>query len=163
VISTCVSGTCACTSPPDFLCPRACVGLMTDASNCGRGGYACAAGVVSMVGCCGRCTMPPFCVSATFSCTGAGGASTTSTATCGGGPCDCKTSGESVCGGVCVNPLMAAANCGGCGRVCPPTAMCMSGACYCPTGQTNRGTVCANLQSDSNNYGFCGLACTAPG
>jgi len=54
---------------------------------------------------------------------------------CGGGTCDGRgtcvcNSGQSVCGGVCVDKLTNAQNCGACGTACPSSApTCTEGVC----------------------------------
>lgn len=42
--------------------------------------------------------------------------------------------GRAACGGVCVDVQRDASHCGGCGRVCDPTADCVEGRCRCGVG-----------------------------
>ena len=51
-------------------------------------------------------------------------------------------------------------NCGGCGKACTGGKTCQNGACACPSGTTNCGGTCANLQSDNSHCGACGNACS---
>src|SRR5437762_1813153 len=53
------------------------------------------------------------------------------------------------CGGVCVDPMASAANCGACGHACGSDEDCAGGACKarCP-GLTSCGGVCKDLKSD---------------
>ncbi|MDB4939267.1 MAG: Tryptophan synthase alpha chain [Labilithrix sp.] len=53
-------------------------------------------------------------------------------------------------------------NCGGCGNVCKDGELCWKGACGCPSGFTQCGNDCKNLQSDGLNCGSCGKHCVAP-
>jgi hypothetical protein len=60
-------------------------------------------------------------------------------------------------------------NCGGCGRVCPPNAICTSGICQgggfypgvAPCPGTGGAPMCTNLYSDPANCGACGNVCQA--
>jgi hypothetical protein len=69
-------------------------------------------------------------------------------------------------GTYCAEPSKDPANCGGCGRVCPPGDVCDAGVCApqtCASGTTAcvsaAGAFCANLQADSANCGACGNVC----
>lgn len=42
---------------------------------------------------------------------------------------------------------------------CPLGASCVFGSCVCPSGTTNCGSVCADLDSDERNCGGCGFTC----
>lgn len=53
-------------------------------------------------------------------------------------------------------------NCGGCGLACKTGEICWKGACGCPSGLTQCGTECKNLDSDSLNCGTCDTKCVAP-
>lgn len=72
----------------------------------------------------------------------------------------CPT-GQAYCGGKCIYVDNDAANCGGCGNVCPGALVCISGSCGCPTGLSNCADVCVDQNVDGNNCGGCGLACVA--
>jgi hypothetical protein len=60
------------------------------------------------------------------------------------GPPACPT-GQSRCGGQCVDTASDRANCGGCANACGQAQVCSSGVCTlsCPTGQNACGGVCA--------------------
>jgi hypothetical protein len=86
-------------------------------------------------------------------------------------------SGQTLCGGNCVDTQTDRINCGGCNSVCPQAcsngrcvcvvcpqgAMCSNGVCVCPTGYSMCGSgdraVCANLMTDSQHCGTCGNLC----
>lgn len=53
-------------------------------------------------------------------------------------------------------------NCGGCGVTCAEGEICWRGACGCPSGFTQCGNDCKNLQSDDENCSACGSLCRAP-
>jgi len=53
-------------------------------------------------------------------------------------------------------------NCGGCGKVCNDGDICWRGACGCPSGFTQCGDDCKQLDSDRDNCGACGQLCRAP-
>src|SRR5687768_1746825 len=67
---------------------------------------------------------------------------------------DCAA-GESVCGGVCSNPMTDRDNCGRCGNSCGDGMVCTSGTCVegCPGGQASCGGVCVDTQTDEMNCG----------
>lgn len=53
-------------------------------------------------------------------------------------------------------------NCGGCGVACKAGDICWKGACGCPSGFTQCGNDCKNLDSDEDNCGACEKKCVAP-
>jgi hypothetical protein len=53
-------------------------------------------------------------------------------------------------------------NCGGCGVTCKAGELCWKGACGCPSGFTQCGDECKNLQSDDLSCGVCEKKCVAP-
>jgi hypothetical protein len=87
---------------------------------------------------------------------------------CAAGVCDCVTVGTTACGGVCVNRMTDAANCGSCGRACATMETCLGGVCnpVCGAGQTlcpgaaGAPGACRTLATDSLHCGMCGNACT---
>jgi hypothetical protein len=75
----------------------------------------------------------------------------------------CAT-GETACGGACVDLQSDASHCGACGVSCGP-GTCSAGACVCDPGATEctagAGTRCADLRTDPANCGACRNACPA--
>jgi len=76
----------------------------------------------------------------------------------------CST-GETMCGGGCVDLQRNASNCGSCGRACGEVEACTDGACtstcaaprtLCGTGASTR---CVDTRSDVEHCGRCGMAC----
>ncbi|WP_242395603.1 hypothetical protein [Anaeromyxobacter oryzisoli] len=69
--------------------------------------------------------------------------------------------GETACGGVCVDLQSDASHCGACGVSCG-LGTCSAGACVCDPGATEcSGTTrCVNLRSDAANCGGCGKTCS---
>jgi hypothetical protein len=134
-------------------CSQACVDDTT-AANCGACGNACASGAC----------LEGFC----------------ETANCAGLPDDypCAQGGTQgfCCLQGCTYPETDPANCGGCGNVCGPGQVCNQGECQTPVscsvagpgelcvggnGQVGSccGGGCADLGSDADNCGDCGVAC----
>lgn len=68
-------------------------------------------------------------------------------------------SGQTLCGGVCVDLNSNSNHCGSCGNTCPPGKICIGGACSCPPGFVNCAGNCVNLNTDGNNCGACGQTC----
>jgi hypothetical protein len=71
----------------------------------------------------------------------------------------CCGSGQTCCGTICVDLQTNPANCGSCGHVCIPGALCTAGQCVCPPGTSACANGCQNLATDINNCGACGLVC----
>lgn len=69
----------------------------------------------------------------------------------------CETCG----GGLCVNLLADAQNCGACGNACPEGVACQAGACACPSGTQLCDGACVDTASDPQHCGECGQACQA--
>lgn len=67
------------------------------------------------------------------------------------------------CSGVRVDPLTDEANCGACGRTCPPDGRCVDGDCFCPAGSSLCPGVdrCVDLRTDQANCGACGRFCVS--
>jgi hypothetical protein len=72
----------------------------------------------------------------------------------------CPT-GQSACGGSCVNLSADNASCGRCGNACGPGATCKSGVCTCGAGLTDCGSGCVDLQASGSHCGSCANACGA--
>ena len=75
----------------------------------------------------------------------------------------CPT-GQTMCGGVCVDTRTDGVNCGACGTTCPAMSTCTSSVCRCTvSGMTLCGNVCVNLQTNMSNCGRCGGVCSSAG
>jgi len=123
--SVCSGGACLTSGCPSGTteCSGACVDTNTSALHCGSCANACPAGSSCVAGACscGDVTSDP------MNC-GACGVVCASGRACVGGVCDCG-SGQTRCGGVCVDTQTSAANCGACGAACPGSESCQAGAC----------------------------------
>jgi alpha-D-xyloside xylohydrolase len=96
--------------------------------------------------------------------TGAGGTSSgASTSTGTGGAGEACSAGLTLCGGLCVDLMADAANCGQCDMVCASDQVCSVGACTgaCPDGLSQCGQGCVDLGTHILNCGECGNACQA--
>jgi hypothetical protein len=123
-------------------CGGVCTDLNTDPASCGACGIACAADETCQAGAC------------------VGGAAA---AGCPAGQTDC--------GGVCSDLATDPANCGACGFGCNAGETCNGGVCSAAEapagpvldcagqGLTDCGGFCADLSSDPNNCGSCGVGC----
>ena len=131
--STCVQGTCQCSTMGQTKCTAGCVDLKTDAQNCGKCGTICGndAGVIPGGG--------------TYGC---------NMGTCG---ILCPM-GKSECSGACIDLKTDSANCGMCDNACTMTQTCLSGMC-CNMGETICNNACTATQSDPMNCGMCGNQC----
>ncbi len=82
-------------------------------------------------------------------------------------PTDAGTcaSGETQCGGACVNTATSATHCGSCGNACASGQTCVAGSCNAPItctgGQTDCSGTCVDTQTDTSNCGACGTACSS--
>lgn len=70
-------------------------------------------------------------------------------------------SGLIPCGGVQIDPQTDEANCGACGRACPPGARCLEGECFCPAGTSRCPGIdrCVDLLTDQQDCGACNRPC----
>jgi hypothetical protein len=184
------SGECSCDNPPYHDCGGVCVNLNTDPAHCDQCDFSCPAGMDCVSGLCTYTGSNPCpaglnicggtCVNLQTDINNCGycGRACTNGALCYGGGshglssyCSCP---HALCGGVCVNDQTDNNNCGDCGVVCSGDQTCVAGVCTAPTtalcgkGQTlcsggKAGSVCVDLNTDSNNCGYCGHVCIAGG
>lgn len=78
-------------------------------------------------------------------------------------PPACPT-GQTRCGGTCVDLTSNATNCGACGHVCAAGTACTASVCgavSCSMPQVMCADGCHDLSMDMNNCGACGRICTA--
>jgi hypothetical protein len=150
--TVCSSGQCAatCAGGATLCGDGKCHDLTNDNANCGACSTAgtldkaCAAGSVCSSGSCA-----PGCAGGTTLCgdgkchdlttdnANCGACSTAGTTdkactmntVCGNGVCVSACGNGQVCGGVCVNPQTDPMNCGGCGKACPMSQVCIGGNC----------------------------------
>jgi hypothetical protein len=87
---------------------------------------------------------------------------------CGACGQDCRTYGQTCCGGTCVDLLDDFDNCGACDARCDypgpyEEGACVMGACIyaCVAGALDCGGVCTPVYSDPHNCGACGNVCPA--
>ncbi|MBI4700447.1 MAG: hypothetical protein HY744_04645 [Deltaproteobacteria bacterium] len=75
----------------------------------------------------------------------------------GGGP---TCPGQELCGSACADTRLDPANCGGCGKACPPGQVCSAGQCggQCSGGTIDCGGRCVDPESDPSHCGACGNA-----
>lgn len=141
---SCVQSRCQCIDAQATSCGSAgCAVLATDSQNCGACGIRCSGAQV-----------------------------------CRAGYCECPTASQKLCSSSCVDLSSDSSNCGSCGIDCSKifpnaSARCALGACTfsaCAAGYTDcnhdtsttAGNGCeTNTQSDKNNCGACGHACSA--
>jgi hypothetical protein len=82
---------------------------------------------------------------------------------------NCTAALPSLCNGVCTNVTTDAANCGGCGNMCPSGQACVSGQCagiICVnpnTPEVCNNDQCTNQDSDPSNCSACGDPCPNSG
>lgn len=115
-------------------CGGVCVDTSSDPSNCGGCGVACGEGG-SCAG--GMCSVGVG--------VGVGTCANTCPAPYVQDPASCQCfcpAGLTDCGGACVDASSEAANCGGCGVVCPSGGSCVGGSCVCPAGTEPCGIAC---------------------
>jgi hypothetical protein len=78
---------------------------------------------------------------------------------CSSTPVTCPT-GQTSCGGVCVDLTSNPLYCGACNVACDVGASCSGGVCTCPADRpATCGLLCVNKQTDPANCGTCGHAC----
>jgi hypothetical protein len=72
---------------------------------------------------------------------------------------DVTNSCETCGGAVCLDLTTSPDHCGSCGNACPDTAVCLDGACTCPSDLSVCDSSCVALASDPANCGSCGSSC----
>ncbi len=79
---------------------------------------------------------------------------------CGGSSQHCE-SGQTSCGGKCVDTTSTNSDCGMCGHACSAAQVCGNGQCSdnCPANQMNCSGMCVDVLSDPMNCNACGSAC----
>lgn len=148
-------------------CGAQCIDPLTNFSNCGQCGVACAAGQTCSAGQCacagGLSACTTGCVNLASDAANCGTCGTV----CGGGlfcsqgACSSECAvGEEACGSSCVSTMTDPTNCGFCGNVCAGGQGCTNGACGCPGGQSTCSGVCVDTTTDPTNCGTCGTACS---
>jgi hypothetical protein len=145
----CLGGSCKLSCPAGFTeCNGRCVDTSNDPANCGG----CSGGTLSDGG------------TSSFACTGG--------LVCVGRTCTTSCpSGQTNCGGRCVDLSTDPQNCGACDspsdrRACGPGKACVGGGCVvsCPPGSLDCGNgVCVDPLHDNAHCGNCATACTTPG
>jgi hypothetical protein len=136
-------------------CGGSCTSFSSDPSNCGACGTLCPSGQACTNGAC-----PGSCSGGQVFCNGACTNEQTDNNNCGkcGNAC---TSGSQCTAGVCASLLPN-------GSACVSAGQCLSGNCTggvctagaCPVGQVLCSNTCVNEQTDPNNCGGCGVACS---
>ena len=73
--------------------------------------------------------------------------------------CDGREDVLTVCGGQCTDTRRDPAHCGRCGAACAINAVCLSGACACPTGLTVCTNGCFAFPSNMERCAYCARYC----
>ncbi|MFM2416966.1 MAG: hypothetical protein RL385_1689 [Pseudomonadota bacterium] len=160
--AVCKAGACVCDTG-DTQCGGACADLKTDAAHCGRCDVSCGAGTCTDGACscgapsiiCARTCVDP--KTSMANCGGCGNACQPITQAgqpqiCLAGACSaCGAEGQACCGALgCLNGFSCSGE--------PTTA---GSTCVCPPDHTKCGAACADLKSDEQHCGMCGMACGA--
>lgn len=151
-------------------CNGLCVNVLSDATNCGACGVACAAGEVCDLGGCalncagGSTKCGNACVDVQNDPAHCGNCDTTCAAgeVCDNGTCALVCSGGSTqCGASCVNTQNDPNHCGACNNLCAFGEVCNQGTCglVCTGGTVKCGSSCANVATDAANCGSCFNTC----
>jgi hypothetical protein len=173
----CCDGTCAAPDEPactgcSISCPTGteccgsvCADTRTDPAHCGQCGHACASGESCCSGTCTRTNTTSNCGGCGVTCQAgqlccSGGCVANDEANCGACGVRCGAN-ELCCNGSCTS-ITTNTNCGACGTSCPAGQECSAGRC-CPSGTTNCGGTCVDLQTNNNHCGACGFACMMTG
>jgi hypothetical protein len=156
---------------PCSLCDGACVDLQTDPANCG----ACGNDVAQSGGTCQGGALA--CASNLLACDGACVDAQTDSSNCGAcgktcgipgilpvnclaGQCEACTPGATAC--VSSTSMETCGSDGQWGAATACSVLCTNDACAngCPSGESQCGSTCVDLQTDTNNCGGCGVACS---
>ncbi|MFL5322358.1 MAG: hypothetical protein ACJ790_22055 [Myxococcaceae bacterium] len=135
---SCSKGVCVC-GENRLACGGGCVDPLTDESNCGACGNACAATDRCANGTClpkncasEQCNPLSVCFQGSCVADACVGIVCTGGQECQGGVCACAP-GKTSCNGACVDGDTDNQNCGGCGNVCSSGTRCAQGACLTQT------------------------------
>ena len=164
----CKNGSCQCKEEGKGWCGEKCIDIMGDIKNCGGCNKEC--NVEHATNSCksGKCEFK--CDTGYHKYDGKGepdsikdcgshGNACTGGKICTDALCKCP-SGQTDCGGTCVDTNTNANHCGGCNTKCTGGKSCSSGSCKCPSGQTDCGGTCVDTKTNANHCGGCNTKCT---
>ena len=164
----CKSGKCECKKEGTGWCGGKCIDIMSDIKNCGgcnkecnvdHATNSCKAGICEY-----KCEKDYHkyegkCEADSNTHCGSHGNACTGGKNCIDATCQCP-SGQTDCGGTCVDTKTNSSHCGSCNNKCTGGKSCSGGSCKCPSSQTDCGGTCVDTSSNGSHCGGCNNKCT---